>query len=212
MRGRPRPLARRSAIVVACALALVSACRVTPGPSGSAPPDPSAAAGPEPVPLDTSWEHDSPRLLAVGDRAPDFEGIGHTGMRVKLSSFLDKPACIYFYGKDGADDATAAARGFRDAWMGFHEEISMVFGVSTDDRITHRDFATLEELPFVLVADENRAIARAFGVPSDGGRDRPVAFVVGTDGKIRKVFSELGGGRVTDVVAALEALGTESAR
>lgn len=171
------------------------------GPAGSVRSVPSA-----PPPLDTSWQRDPGRLLAPGDSAPDFEGIAHTGMRVRLSALLERPVVVYFYASDGTPAAEDAAREFRDAWLKMTDRIAMVIGVSADDRISHRDFATALELPFLLVADESLKIARAFGVPLDGGRARPVTFLVGKDRKVLRVLTDVApGSRVSELLAAVPA-------
>lgn len=167
----------------------VTACRARKGGAALAPAESGAApAASRPPPIDTSWQHDSTRLLAAGDSAPDFEGIGHTGMRVRLSAFLDRPAVVCFYDADGSATAADQVRELRDHWLELAPRVSMVLGVSGDDRIRHRDFATAERLPFLLVADDSGRIARAFGVPLDSGRPRSFAFVVGRDRKILRVI------------------------
>lgn len=184
--------------------ALTVSCR-RPSPTGAdgAQADPSAAASPEPPPLDTNWQHDPGHLLSQGDRAPDFEGIAHTGMRVKLSRFSGKPVIVYFCSKDASPEGTTEARGYRDNWMRFNEKVGVVLGVTTDDRATHYDFATAERLPFLLVADEQGHIARAFGVGAEGRTS--VAFIVGSDGKITRAVSEATTeGQYGDIVKALE--------
>jgi peroxiredoxin Q/BCP len=175
------------AALAAAALA-ASACKAPDRTAGGGP-GASASAQAPPPPLDTSWQSDPGRLLAAGDRAPPFEGIGHTGMRVRLASLLDAAVVVYFYGGDTSAEATTLAEGFRNSWLVLHGRASMVLGVSPDDRVTHRDFATREQLPFLLVADEDRKIARAFGVPAQGA-PRIAAFVVGKDGKIVRAFSD----------------------
>jgi peroxiredoxin Q/BCP len=180
------------------------ACQKAGG--GTAEASASASSG-TPAPLDTSWEHDPGHVLTSGERAPDFEGVAHTGMRVRLSAFLDKPAVVYFYAADRSQEATATARSFREDWLRLLDVASMVIGVSADDRVTHRDFATAEKLPFLLVADENNKIARAFGVPIDNGRSRAVTFVVGKDGKIARVLDSIPPeGQSAAVLKALEVL------
>jgi thioredoxin-dependent peroxiredoxin len=160
---------------------------------------------PEPPPLDTNWQRNPGHVLAAGDRAPDFEGIAHTGMRVKLSGFSNKPTIVYFAPRDASSEGTAEARGFRDDWMRMNEKVSTVLGVTADDRATHYDFATAEKLPFLLVADEQGHIARSFGCVSDQGSTTNVAFLIGADGKIVRVFSEASpNGHVAAVVSALE--------
>ena len=130
-------------------------------------------------------------MLAAGDVAPDFEGIAHTGMRVRLSAFTDRPVVVLFYPGDRDPASVTEAREFRDSWLRFNGAIGMIFGVSPDDRVLHKDFATGEELPFLLVSDANGAIARAFGVPSPNGVSKRVTFVVGKDLKVLKVFPDV---------------------
>lgn len=193
----------RDLVVVAGCVAAV-ACRAdarrNAEQAGSA-----TLAAPEPPPLDTNWQRDPGRLLGPHDRAPDFEGIAHTGMRVKLSSFGGKPVVVYFVTSDASPEGTAEARGFRENWMRFNEKVNAVFGISTDDRATHYDFATSERLPFLLVADEKAQIARAFGVRVDQGRVANVAMIVGGDGSVSRVFSDAApDGHAAEVVTALE--------
>ncbi|HEX4473457.1 MAG TPA: redoxin domain-containing protein [Polyangiaceae bacterium] len=176
-------LSRFAALAVAVTLA---SCHAT---SHSAPAGEGSGAPIVALPLDTSFARDPGRLLAAGDAAPNFEGIGHTGMRVRLSQFSDRPAVVYFSGRVVTAEAQIEARAFRDGWMRFRDRVSMVFGVSRDDRVTDQDFATKEELPFLLVEDLDGKIQRAFGVAPD----QRVAFVVGKDGKVSKVFSATAG-------------------
>lgn len=190
-------------LTLACLpLALLSlACRASAGGTD----DPSPVASSLELPPDTSWRTVRAEVLQAGDRAPDFDGIAHTGMRVRLSAFLDAPAIVYFYA-GGSPEDLALARSFRDQWLRLHDRASMVLGVSPDDRIVQRDFATAERLPFLLVTDGEGAIARAFGVPVEGGRPARVTFVVGKDGRVTHVLRPKSAeGHGVEVSAALEA-------
>jgi peroxiredoxin Q/BCP len=184
---------------------LLSACRG--GAGGGSPSGSASGVVATPPPIDTSWERVEPHMLAAPARAPDFEGVAHTGMRVRLSAFRDKPAVVYFYSDDRSSEAASAARSFRDQWLRLLDVASMVLGVSGDDRVTHKELATAEKLPFLLVADEKNAIAKAFGVPVDNGRPRPVTFIVGKDGNIARVLDAVSPeGQADAVLRALEAL------
>jgi peroxiredoxin Q/BCP len=190
-------------LLVGAACAVTASCQKAGG--GTA--EPSASHSGAPAPLDTSWERDPGHLLTAGERAPNFEGVAHTGMRVRLSAFLDKPAIVYFYAADRTQEAAATARSFREDWLRLLDQASMVIGVSADDRVTHRDFATAEKLPFLLVADENNKIAKAFGVPVDDGRSRAVTFVVAKDGTVARVLTDVPPeGQSAAVLKALEVL------
>jgi len=196
----------RAAAVLGLAT-MMAGCRAPAGAPGASNGPPGAGSAAAPIaaePLDRTWERDPGKVLSPGEPAPNFEGIAHTGMRVRLSSFQPARVVVYFYDADRAPGATSEARGFRDAWLRFSGKLGMVLGISSDDRISHRDFATEERLPFLLVADEGHAIARAFGVPIQGGREKPVTFIVGPDGKIERVYTEVDPDKQADqVVEAL---------
>jgi len=177
--------------VVGAVLAAVafSGCRASH--DGGTTASASSGAPAVAVPLDTSWQRSPGRLLAAGDAAPDFEGIAHTGMRVRLSLFTERPVVVLFYPGDRDPASITEAREFRDAWLRFGDRVGMVIGVSPDDRILHKDFATGEQLPFLLVADTGGAIARAFGVPVENGATKRVTFVVGKGLRVLRVFTDV---------------------
>jgi peroxiredoxin Q/BCP len=188
------------AALAAAALAGCHSSRENPEGRGA-----SSAAPKPPAPLDTSWQRSPGRALAAGETAPDFEGIAHTGMRVRLSAFGEAPVVVLFYPDDRDQGSITEAREFRDAWLRFGDKIGMVIGVSSDDRTTHKDFATAEELPFLLVSDQNLAIARAFGVPVENGRPKRTTFVVDKGLKILRVFPDVvAQGHAADVLRAVE--------
>jgi peroxiredoxin Q/BCP len=171
--------------LVVCAVLALSGCRSSP--AGTGPAGAGSATSFTAAPLDTSWQRSPGRLLAAGDVAPDFEGIAHNGMRVRLSAFTEKPVVVFFYPGDRDPGSITEAREFRDAWLRFEGRLGMIIGVSPDDRVQHKDFATGEQLPFLLVSDTNGAIARAFGVPTA----QRVTFVVGKDLHVNKVFVDV---------------------
>lgn len=174
---------------VVCAALALAGCRASPSGTGSSAAGSGTAFAA--APLDTSWQRSPGRLLAAGDAAPDFEGIAHTGMRVRLSAFIEKPVVVFFYPGDRDPGSVTEAREFRDAWLRFEGRIGMIIGVSPDDRVLHKDFATGEQLPFLLVSDTSGAIARAFGVPNMNGAPKRVTFVVGKDLHVTKVFVDV---------------------
>jgi thioredoxin-dependent peroxiredoxin len=160
-------------------------CRA-PGGEGGAHGAGSAAAAPRPH--DTSWEQSPGRPLVAGEPAPNFEGIAHTGMRVRLSSFTTEPVVVLFYPDDRDAASLSELRDFRDQWLSLTGKIGMVLGVSPDDRTVHKDVATGEHLPFLLLSDGGGKIARAFGVAAENGRTKRTTFVVGSDLRVLRVF------------------------
>lgn len=136
---------------------------------------------------------------AVGSRAPAFSAPDANGQTVKLSHFKGKqPVVLYFYPKDSTSGCTKQACGFRDAHEKLRRAGAAVIGVSPDSVASHRKFADRYELPFLLLADEDKEICRAYGVWQEksmyGRRYMGVArttFIIDTQGKVAHVFEKV---------------------
>ena len=102
--------------------------------------------------------------LQVGDPAPDFELPGDGGQTTKLSDFRGKRVVLYFYPQDDTPGCTTQACGFRDAYLQIEERNAVVLGISPDGVKSHQKFKTKYNLPFILLADEDHAVAEAYGV------------------------------------------------
>ena len=100
----------------------------------------------------------------VGDTAPDFEVSSDTGATVKLSDFRGKKVILYFYPKDDTPGCTTQSCSFRDNYPVIEEKNAVVLGVSPDGVKSHQKFKTKYNLPFILLADEQHAVAEAYGV------------------------------------------------
>jgi peroxiredoxin Q/BCP len=82
-----------------------------------------------------------------------------------------------------------------------------VIGVSNDDVASHKDFCTSEALPFPLLADTDKRVARAFGVGDTLGFYHRITFLVDRDGIVRRVFDPVRpAGHAREVLAALQTL------
>jgi peroxiredoxin Q/BCP len=136
-----------------------------------------------PPPISTTWQTAPGHLLGSGEHAPDFEAIAHTGQRLRLSEFLSKPVVVLFYSGNAAPDNLTRLRQIRDAWLDIVPGVSMVFAVADEHNVEHRDTATRNNLPFLLVSDADGAIRRAFGVEQG-----PVTFVIQRDRSISAVL------------------------
>lgn len=146
-------------------------------------------------------------LLEAGDEAPEVEAVAHTGQRVRLADHRGKPVVVYFYPKDDTPGCTVEAQSFRDEWRRLRQAGVVVLGVSTDDNVSHRAFASKYELPFLLLPDTDQKIARAFGVPLANGHAKRVTFVIDTKGRIAKTFADVTPkGHAEEVVAAVSEL------
>jgi peroxiredoxin Q/BCP len=129
----------------------------------------------------------------------------HNGETIALAK-LGKPAVVYFYPKDDTPGCTLEAQEIRDLYREIRETGAVVIGVSTDGNESHQAFAQKHELPFLLVPDEDHAIAHAFGVPVVNGKASRVSFVLGARGHVSRVFPKVTPkGHGAELLAALSA-------
>jgi len=103
-------------------------------------------------------------MLQVGDKAPDFEAIDQHGKTVKLTDFSGKKLVVFFYPKASTPGCTVEACNLRDNYQTFLAQNYEVIGVSADTVKRQFNFANKQELPFSLLADEDKKVIEAFGV------------------------------------------------
>ena len=103
-------------------------------------------------------------MLAVGSVAPSFTLPDKEGNMVSLSDFAGKKVVLYFDPKDSTPGCTRQAQAFRDAFAQFVEAGAVVIGISKDSVKSHLNFATKQELPFVLLSDTEHTVLEAYEV------------------------------------------------
>lgn len=123
--------------------------------------------------------------LTEGTLAPRIETVDQDGRRVKLD--FQGVTVLYFYPKDDTPGCTAEACSFRDDLSEFARRGVRVYGVSTDDAESHKQFAQKFGLNFPLLADPDKKISQSYGVLSERGFAQRVTFII-KDGVIVKVF------------------------
>ena len=136
--------------------------------------------------------------LNVGDKAPDFVALNEFGQSTSLSNFLGKKVILYFYPKDMTPGCTAESCNLGENYNLLQEKGFIVLGVSPDSLKSHQKFIDKYNLPFSLIADEDKAVIKAFGVWGPKkfmGKEydgvHRTTFVIDEDGVIEKVFSKV---------------------
>jgi peroxiredoxin Q/BCP len=118
---------------------------------------------------------------------------------------------LYFYPKADTPGCTVEACEFRDEMKAFAGKGVAVIGVSPDKSAVQAKFKDKYDLPFTLLADHEKAAAQAFGVWKEKNRygkkvmgiERST-FVIGPDGKIEKIYSQVkAAGHAGEVLAGL---------
>ena len=102
--------------------------------------------------------------LSAGDAAPDFTLTSDTEEQVSLADLRGKKVLIYFYPKAMTPGCTTQACGLRDVNSELAALNVVVLGISPDPAKRLKKFEERDSLNFRLLADEDHAVADAFGV------------------------------------------------
>jgi len=160
--------------------------------------------------------------LQEGAEAPVFEAPNSEGRLFRLQDCRGRWVVLYFYPRDHTPGCTREACEFRDSYAAFQQEEAVVVGVSTDSVESHARFAARQQLPFVLVADPDRAVVRQYGVWGPKrfmgrlleGTIRST-FLIDPHGRIRRIWRHVRpAGHAAEVLKELRRLrtGAEPAR
>jgi peroxiredoxin Q/BCP len=134
-----------------------------------------------------------------GKKAPAFTAKANDGKTVALKDYAQKKnVVLYFYPRDDTPGCTREACGFRDMRADYDKADTVVLGVSPDSVESHQKFIDKFDLPFLLLADEDKKICEKYGVwqeKSQYGRKywgiARTTFVIGKDSKLAKVFKSV---------------------
>ena len=117
------------------------------------------------------------------------------------------PVVVYFYPKADTPGCTAQACNIRDNYSELQAAGVTVIGVSSDSVKDQKAFQEKYELPFPLVADEDKALGNAFGMGGFLGIGYKRQTFLILDGKIAwRDLSAKPKSQSADVMQALEEL------
>jgi thioredoxin-dependent peroxiredoxin len=145
-----------------------------------------------------------------GDAAPAFKLPDQNGDMHSLEDYRGQWVALYFYPKDDTPGCTTEACAFRDDVFKFKKMGVAVVGVSVDDVESHKAFAEKHKLPFTLLADPDKTVARAYGVLTTfAGMELASrqTFLIDPDGNVAKHYAKVDADRHSpEVLADLETL------
>lgn len=147
-----------------------------------------------------------------GQPAPEIELRDDTGATRRLSDQRGRWTVLYFYPKDDTPGCTTEACEFRDANDDINRRDAEVWGVSVLGTGSKAAFKQKFGLPFVLLADEDHAVAERYGTwveKSNYGRRymgiRRTTFLIDPEGEITHVWPKVTpAGHAADVIAILD--------
>lgn len=136
--------------------------------------------------------------LKIGDQAPAIQAKDENGNDFFLEQLKGKKVILYFYPKDDTPGCTKQACNLRDHYEALQNQGYEVVGVSADTETKHQKFIAKYELPFTLLADEDKKVINDYGVwglKKFMGKEydgiHRTTFVINEDGKIEKIIEKV---------------------
>ena len=137
------------------------------------------------------------QMLQAGAQAPDFTLPDQNGNPVSLQDLHGKKVLVYFYPKAMTPGCTTQACSLRDVQAELAAHNLVVLGISPDSAKRLKKFEERDRLNFTLLADEDHAVADAFGVWGPKkfmGKEydgiHRISFLIDEQGKVAHVFNK----------------------
>lgn len=142
--------------------------------------------------------------LKPGDPAPAVSATTDAGATLDLADVYSKNkyTLVYFYPKAFTPGCTAQGCSLRDAYDVLAEKGVAIIGVSTDSVEAQKKFKDDNHFQFTLLADTDKKVKTAFGVPGEARAARQAYLIKG--GKI--IYADHKGStskQADDILAAL---------
>lgn len=145
--------------------------------------------------------------IKLGANAPTVKSVDHTGKAIDLGEALGEgTVLVFFYPKAMTPGCTKQACSLRDGWDELQERKVTIYGVSSDTAETQAEFRDKHSLPFTLIADKDKSVAKAFGK----GRWSRQAYLFNDGVLVWRDLSASTGGQMKDVIEALDQLQKDS--
>jgi peroxiredoxin Q/BCP len=151
--------------------------------------------------------------VSPGKKVPAFS-LPATGGAFNSKDALGSTLVVYFYPRDSTPGCTREGEAFRDLHGKFRRAGATILGVSTDTLASHEKFKARMGFPFSLGADEDRKVAKLFGVWKEKqmygrkvmGIERST-FLIDAQGVLRQEWRKVKvDGHAEAVLAAVKAL------
>lgn len=149
--------------------------------------------------------------LQKGQKAPDFTLCDQNGTCVSLSGFAGRKVLVYFYPKADTPGCTTQACAVRDALEELGKHGVAAVGISPDKPAKQAKFDSKYSLGFPLLADEDNAVAEAYGAWGEKSMYGKTymgiirsAFLIDEQGNVAETWYKVSpGDTVPNVLAAL---------
>jgi len=136
--------------------------------------------------------------LKVGDKVPAFSVTDDRGNSQSLRDYSGKKLVVFFYPKANTPGCTAEACDLRDHYKELLDAGYSLLGVSADSEKKQRNFSAKYDLPFPLLADEDKEVINAFGVwglKKFMGKEydgiHRMTFIINEEGVVERVIEKV---------------------
>jgi peroxiredoxin Q/BCP len=119
-----------------------------------------------------------------GDKAPDFELEGTDGT-FKLSEHRGERVVLLFYPGDNTPVCTKQFCSYADRSDDMADLPATVVGISSQDLGSHQAFQQKHSIPVPLLADNDRSVAKLYGVSAPVVGTRRAVIIVDEHGVVR---------------------------
>jgi len=151
--------------------------------------------------------------VKVGDQVPSVGLRASDGYLLNLRSLVTKqPVAVLFFGAATLEGAarrrgTKAAVALGNGYERLREAGIEVTGVSCDSAEQQTEYLQETRLPYLLMSDERRTAVEMLGIPTVAAGEnvnvaQPVLIVIGRDGEIREILTEIDPSATVDQVMA----------
>ncbi len=129
-------------------------------------------------------------MIQDGTKAPDFTLPDSEGNVVSLADFKGRKVLLIFYPGDDTPVCTAQLCDYRNNVTEFTKRGITVLGISSDSPGSHRRFAEKHELPFQLLSDGAKSVARAYDALGFLGMSQRAYVLVDEEGTVLLAYSD----------------------
>jgi peroxiredoxin Q/BCP len=137
-------------------------------------------------------------MIAVGDKAPEFDLPAAGGGRVSAALLRGKRYALYFYPKADTSGCTVQAQGVQDNLEALRKAGITVIGVSPDPVKKLDAFAKKYGLTFPLASDADQSLAQTYDTWVEKsmygrkymGMERST-FLIGADGTVQAIWRKV---------------------
>lgn len=125
-------------------------------------------------------------MLSEQTQAPDFALPDQNGTMHSLQDYKGKWVLVYFYPKDDTPGCTKEACSMRDHYAELQKVVT-VLGISSDSVESHKQFIEKYQLPFTLLADQEKKVIKEYGAEGTPFTKR-ISYLINPVGIITKTY------------------------